>query len=179
MDIEEWKPVEDSGGIYEVSSHGRVRRSPNSPACNASYPGRILRPDNHNSGYQRVTLRYGGKMDRVFVHRLVARAFLTEARSHAQVNHKDGDKHNNHAENLEWCTPQENVRHAWDTGLCSAGAGEGASRAKLTNRDALVIRAARQRGVQLKQIADVFGVTESCVSAVDRMATFQEVQPDA
>lgn len=175
---EEWREVKESSGVYEVSNAGRVRRSYTAPRCAASKPGRILKPDKHNSGYLRVTLRYGAQMHRVFVHRLVARAFLPEARRCAQVNHKDGKKHNNHVSNLEWCTPQENIRHAWDTGLCTHRYNEDANAAKLTNRDVIVIRAARQRGVPLREVASVFGVSESCISTVDRMETFKGVKPN-
>ena len=52
------------------------------------------------------------------VHRLVASGFIPNPESFPEVNHKDGNKENNSADNLEWCTRQYNVRHAWDTGLC-------------------------------------------------------------
>lgn len=180
--MEEWRAirsVEGASATYEVSSCGRVRRAITAPRCRASRPGRLLNPDRHNSGYLRVSLRVDGTVHRVFVHRLVACEFLPEARKGAQVNHRDGNKTNNRIDNLEWCTAQQNVRHAWDTGLCTALTGEDASRAKLTDRDAVVIRAARQRGVKIKTLAEVFGVTEACISAVDRMVTFQEVLPNA
>jgi hypothetical protein len=55
----------------------------------------------------------------VLLHRLVSLAFYGEPVGlRNQVNHKDGNKQNNHYTNLEWCTSEENMRHAWDEGLC-------------------------------------------------------------
>jgi len=75
--------------------------------------GMKLRPRDGGNGYLKVRL-YGGNANgsNAAIHRLVAKAFCPGYRDGLVVNHIDGDKHNNRAENLEWCTQQENVRHA-------------------------------------------------------------------
>ena len=101
MSDEEWAPVRDAPG-YEVSSHGRVRNG----------GGLVMRQQTSN-GYHRI------QIDRrqMLVHRLVAEAYIPNPEGNAEVNHIDGDKSNNRVSNLEWVTPSENVRKAYETGL--------------------------------------------------------------
>ncbi len=73
----------------------------------------VLSPRTNPNGYSVVTL--DGKQ--VAVHRLVAMHFLPNPYQHPQVNHKDGDKTNNHVSNLEWCSAEHNAQHALATGL--------------------------------------------------------------
>lgn len=92
---------------YEVGDLGHIRNVKTK---------RILKPRNGHE-YPRVTLyNQNGPADKQ-VHRLVARAFCSGYREGLDVNHKDGCKHNNNADNLEWCTRSENLRHAYGSGL--------------------------------------------------------------
>lgn len=95
---------------YSVSNLGNVR---------SDISGKILSQRKASNGYLRVNLRTGKiayeKPTVVHVHRLVAEAFIPSIDGKTYVNHIDGNKQNNAVENLEWCTPQENSKHAYRT----------------------------------------------------------------
>lgn len=95
-------------GIYEVSDDGRVF---------SLFTGKEKKPFISSTGYKRVTLWHNGKQKKYSVHRLVAMAFLDNPNDYPQVNHIDGNKLNNRLENLEWCSQEMNIRHAFDNGL--------------------------------------------------------------
>ena len=65
----------------------------------------------HTKGYKTVSLTKDGKTKTLFVHRLVAEAFIPNADNLPMVNHKDEDKTNNFVENLEWCTNDYNINY--------------------------------------------------------------------
>jgi hypothetical protein len=76
--------------------------------------GRVLSPYLHFSRanlYKRVTLCVNGKPTKIFVHRLVALAYIGKRPAGLEVNHKDGDSLNNHYSNLEYVTPAQNAKH--------------------------------------------------------------------
>ena len=109
MENEIWKPIEGTDGKYEVSNFGRVR-------TNGKRPG-LLTLTKQPSGYRYAMIEIDGKPCNRRVHRLVAQHFLPNPDNMKEVNHKDGNKDNNHVSNLEWCTRSHNVKHSFDTGL--------------------------------------------------------------
>lgn len=108
MKVEEWDAVHDFGFRYEVSNTGKVRNVETN---------RILKQTPDSKGYMTVTLCRGGYGFRKRVNILVAQAFLGGPYPGLDVHHKDGDKTNNHADNLEWCTRKENIQYAIRDGL--------------------------------------------------------------
>ena len=107
MEYEYWRTI-PSFPVYSASNYGRIRNEGT---------GRIMHTFMTPRGYLSLTLRRDNKQVPVAVHRLVAEAFLGGPHPGLDVNHIDGDKTNNCIENLEWCTREENVRHAVQTGL--------------------------------------------------------------
>lgn len=71
---------------------------------------KILKPDVNSNGYYRVCLRPIKKW--YFVHRLVAEAFVPKKDGCNIINHKDENRKNNKAENLEWCTQSYNILYS-------------------------------------------------------------------
>ena len=107
MNDEIWKTIEDYPE-YEVSIYGEIY-SKRKQEC--------LIPQNNPRGYSIVTLYNENGPQQLSVHRLVANAFIPNPNDKPQINHKDGYKRNNRDSNLEWCTPKENMRHAFKKGL--------------------------------------------------------------
>lgn len=73
------------------------------------------------NGYRHVVLVEDKKKHRVAVHRIIAEAFHGVPAAGQVTNHKNGAKHDNRAENLEWVSPSENSKHAYDSGLRTIG----------------------------------------------------------
>src|SRR5688500_18178567 len=111
-----WVAIEGQDGLYSVSREGQVR----------SERYGILKT-NDARDYRTVQL---ANRKRFTVHRLVAAAFIGPRPQVAQINHKNGIKSDNRAENLEYCTGSQNMKHCFMTGLQS-NRGEKHSRHKL------------------------------------------------
>lgn len=112
--IEIWRPIPGYEEYYEVSSLGRVRRIKGGAN---THVGRILKGKLRADGYLSICLSSNGICKEFSIHRLVCSAFHENTENKPCVNHIDGNKTNNCAENLEWCTYQENAQHALRTGL--------------------------------------------------------------
>jgi hypothetical protein len=108
--MEAWANITGYSGLYQVSTHGRVRRVMGSKFSKDK--NRVLKNKTKKTGYKFVCLSKGGKYKYFHVHRLVAQEFIPNIGDCEQVNHKDCDKSNNTISNLEWVTSIENQKHA-------------------------------------------------------------------
>ena len=147
------------GNIYQVSEDGVV----------ISPHGRVLSHQVDYKGYHRVVLQAGRKHRlNTGVHRLVALCHIPNPDGKQQVNHKDGDKSNNHVSNLEWATAAENVKHSVGLGLAQHPTGFAARRARLTPELLDTIVHWLARGHRQVDIAAATGISQSVISQVKR-----------
>lgn len=119
-----WKDVEGFEGKYKVSSFGKIYSLPRKDYRGdqlVTKGGYFLKPSEDEDGYLKVILVNTDRKWSVFLHRVVALTFVDNPCPDVYdcINHIDGNKQNNHADNLEWCTNQMNVDHAIRTGLNS------------------------------------------------------------
>lgn len=99
-----FKDIKGYEGLYQVSNLGNVKSLGNDKAKKE----RILKTGKNIWGYLYVILRKNRKGKITYIHRLVANTFIPNVDNLPQVNHKDENKENNCADNLEWCNAKYN-----------------------------------------------------------------------
>lgn len=162
-----WLPISGFNGRYEVSNLGRFKTN--------RYKGRdvvkIMTTSNDSDGYQIITLL--GKTFKA--HRLVALQFINNNEDHPQVNHIDGDKRNNKASNLEWCTAKQNVMHSHKTGLKIPTRGSDCSWSILNESTVKEILLKHSLRMKQRDIATLYGVSYKLVNSVIKRRIWKHV----
>lgn len=158
MSNEEWKEVPYFPS-YEISSFGRVRRSVGKRNWSA---GKILRVSNNSRGYLSLSLRDRGRSYSRTVHSLVAEAFLGPCPAGYCVHHKDGDRSNNNAENLEYMKACQHYEE----------------HSKLSAEDVVKIKELRASGINNSKIAAIYNISASNIKAIISNATWKRIKCD-
>ena len=146
-----WKDYEYGGLQYRVSDSGEVF------GCGRN---RALKTRLNEDGYTSVTRGSGDKRRRECVHRIVARLFVDGYKDGYEVNHKDFDRTNNNASNLEWVSHTENVSKSAQVGHYGEGrhAGTNNGRAKVSPEDVVEIRKRYFEGESILGLSKEFGI---------------------
>lgn len=171
---EEWKCLvyhNKTFNDFEVSNTGKLRNV---------RTGTEYKTYKNKQGYYQVCVSLGSRCDKqIFkIHRAVAETFIPYEEGKHHVNHKDGNKLNNNAYNLEWVTPQENSRHAYDTGLAVAKSGADGGAAKLTAEQVKYIRKnyiPRNKEFGGAALARKFNVGSSVIRLIVHNRTYKNV----
>lgn len=167
--IENWKEIKGYENLYQVSNLGRIKALPKKrkgkSGVYVQMKGRLL-TGGSNGKYRFVSLKKNGIGRNNYIHRLVAQHFILNPDSKLEVNHKDGNRLNNSALNLEWCTRKENHGHAISIGLLKIN-GENNPKAKLSNIQVNKIREIYNTGgFTQKNIALLYKISRQNVGAI-------------
>ena len=153
-----WKKVlnfED----YEISTTGLVK------SFKHSREGRILTPKK-SKGYLNITLCNFYKHQTFRIHRLVAMTYIPGDFS-LQINHINGNKHDNRVENLEWVSSKENVHHAIEIGLID-NKGENSSNTELLDSEvSLIIQDLLNTKLSFSNLAKKYQTTKSIIHHIN------------
>ena len=179
--IEEFKPVKGWEGLYEVSNIGNVRsldRYVNAKNDSLSFKrGRMLKLKVEKLGYLTVHLRDASTTRSKYkkIHRLVGLMFIQNPLNKNTINHIDGDKTNNHKDNLEWNTTTENNRHARETLLNIPATGERIAQSILIVDTVKLIRIMYKLGNSMPEISNILNIKYKHVWKIVRRKSWKHI----
>lgn len=160
---EEWRSIPEFEG-YQVSSLGRVKSTDRFCGDRPGVTkGKILKPFRNKRGYLEVNLYKNSKSTAKIIHRLAAKAFISNDFNKPQVNHIDGNKLNNKISNLEWMSNSENQLHAYSLGLQPSRAGENNIKAKITNKNVTELKVLYNSGKTIIDISKMMNINVSII----------------
>lgn len=158
--MEEWRPIDSTGGAYQASNLGRIRKADTLRIRSI--------PAQTTLTYHRVCLKFGERWRSENVHVLVAAAFLGPRPEGHEINHKNGNSLDNRAENLEYLTKRDHSRHTYEVlGRPHGPKGEDHGHALLTNEQAREVHRLYSSGeFTMRELAERFGIVLTAVSGI-------------
>ena len=135
-----------------------------------------LSPCDNGKGYLILGLTYNKKRFIISVHRLVAMCYIDNPYDLPEVNHKDGNRLNNHKSNLEWCTHSENIKHSYLLENRSA-VGENNANCKTKLKDVISICEYLEQGLRPSNIRNM-GFNYELIRKIKRKKTWTHISKD-
>lgn len=155
-----FKDIPGYEGYYQAGTDGTIRsvdKRVRQWSGTQLKRGKVLSPATDKAGYIRVALSKHNKLMTYPVHRLVALTHIPNPLGYKEINHKDGIKANNCADNLEWCNRSHNINHAVATGLLVQKLGADNKQSKFSHDDRQTIMKMISKGMNPKTVADLMG----------------------
>ena len=162
--------VSSDGDVYSIKDNGKLKK---------------LKPGDDKDGYYKVGIYINHKVYTRRINRLVAEIFipipdryieLGLTAKDLEVNHIDGDKHNNDVSNLEWATTKENIHHAWKHKLAKAHKGDNHPNSVYTSEDVKkVCKHLVANKLTMKEISEKTGVSYTVVKQIKNKVIWKDV----
>lgn len=156
-----FKDIPGYEGYYQAGTDGTIRsvdkRVRQWSGTTQLKRGKVLSPATDKAGYRKVALSRHNKLMTYPVHRLVAMTHIPNPLGYKEINHKDGVKANNSAENLEWCDRSHNIKHAIKSGLLTYPVGDNHRRTLFKSSEHSAIKEMNESGLNAPEIARLLG----------------------
>ena len=160
------KTIKDFENLYVINPDGSIF---------SLIRNKYLSSWKHRGGYRLIGLNNYSGRTYFYVHRLVAETFLPKIEGKDFVNHKDGNKSNNHVSNLEWVTKSENSKHSFEIGT-QDNKGENHPMSLLNEQKVIEIRSKFNLGFKRKELAEMYGVKRSTVEKIINRKLWKHIQ---
>jgi len=164
---EEWRVIPYLPD-YDISNMGRIRSS--RPSSNYGTNSRVLVGSLDKDGYRRVTIPYLGRRHYLRIAKIVAEIWLGQCPRGLVVCHKDGNLHNDRADNLEYKTQKENIYDKFRHGTMACGTRNG--NVKLTEEQVIEIFTSTEPALS---IAARFGVSRTPIDYIRKRKTWRHI----
>lgn len=159
-----WKKYRDTN--YEVCEDGQVRAIRYYKMNNETKLQHLTETVHKESGVVSVRISLNNKQKLATVHSLVAECFIGPRPEGLQIDHIDGNRANNHKDNLEYVTPKENIQRAWANGQCKPS-----RKPEFHPKVELAIaKLANDRRYKIKELCEIFDITDMTIIRIRKRA---------